>query len=230
MRGVGYLYSAPLALVAQRTEQSPPKACALVRSQLRARICKYGKDEMNEEIKVNVGCGEFPAEGWINVDMIKEDDGPQPDVVATADDLPFEDNSVDKLYAGHVLEHIDKDDIPVVLDEFKRVLKEDGVAVIVGPDLTKAELFYPEMIHDIRDGAGRWAGDVHLWESRESTMYRILLDNDWVATPYPIESESLNEWPVTARVPWQFAFGAIPAQNIEKLSTTEEEPLEGTVL
>lgn len=169
--------------------------------------------DANGEIKINVGCGEFRNEDWINIDKTKVKGGPKPDIVASADDLPFKDGTVHKIYAGHVLEHIEFEKIPSVLAEFKRVLVEDGVLVIVGPDLTRAEYAFPSMIDDIKYGADRWDGDKHLWDSRESVVYRLLVDNDWLTTPYPIASPDLNAWPVTARVGWQFALAATPMKT-----------------
>lgn len=154
---------------------------------------------------INVGCGEFRADGWINIDMTSEDGGPQPDIQASADDLPFEDKSVHRIYAGHVLEHISLDAVPEVLKEFKRVLADDGILAIVGPDLTRAEESFPDEIDNIKYGADRWAGDVHLWDSRESTMLSILLENGWAVEAVPIESDALNDWPVASRIGWQFA-------------------------
>jgi predicted SAM-dependent methyltransferase len=161
-------------------------------------------------LQVNVGCGEFRAEGWLNLDIYSGEEGqPKPDIIASADSMPFADGVVDRLYAGHVLEHIELDHIPYVLKEFRRVLKEDGGLLIVGPDLTRAEESYPEMIPDIRDGGHRWPGDAHLWESREATMVEILQREGWDTAVADIAPVFLSgKWPVTAGVGWQFAIFA----------------------
>lgn len=161
-------------------------------------------------MKLNVGCGNHYAPGWTNTDITKEDGGPQPDVVCSVLDLPFEDDSVDRIYAGHVLEHLSLDDVPKALAEFRRVLAEDGELMLVGPDLTRAEKYFPEEVEPIRYGAGRWAGDVHLWESREDTMAEILADNGWDVKIYADITHVPNRWPVTSRIGWQFAMKAIP--------------------
>lgn len=156
-------------------------------------------------MRVNLGCGEFYAQGWTNVDRTRADGGPQPDVLASAESLPFEDGSVTVLYAGHVFEHIALDDIPAVLSEVRRVLVDHGVFFVVGPDLDRALESYPEAVNDILYGGCRWEGDEHLWESRESTMVDILQDNGWKTFPVPIAEVDDEAWPVTSKIGWQFA-------------------------
>lgn len=160
-------------------------------------------------LKINIGCGEFPAAGWVNIDAHSAPGGPQPDVTASADSLPFGDRTVGRAYAGHVLEHIPFEDVPAVLDEIKRVMALDGLALFVGPDLDRALASFPEEVDSIRHGAGRWPGDRHLWESRESTMMELILEGGWIAAAVPIADVS-EDWPVTSRIGWQFAILAKP--------------------
>lgn len=51
--------------------------------------------------------------------------------------IPFEDHSVDAVYHSHVLEHIDRDQVPAFLAEVLRVLKPGGVHRVVVPDLER---------------------------------------------------------------------------------------------
>ena len=69
-------------------------------------------------MKLNLGCNDFKLKGFINIDI---DPRVNPDVVADVCKLPYEDNSVEEIYAGHVLEHI-----PMYIDalkEWHRVLQ-----------------------------------------------------------------------------------------------------------
>lgn len=157
-------------------------------------------------MKLNLGCGEYPATGWVNIDL-RDHDGPTPDVIADLADLPFPDCSAEAVYAGHVFEHVALDDLPAVLAEINRVMALDAVLMVVGPDLDRAEADWPERIRDIVHGAGRWPGDAHLWDSREPLMLRLLVDNGWAANPLPIV-EVPSTWPVTSRIGWQFAIEA----------------------
>jgi predicted SAM-dependent methyltransferase len=81
-------------------------------------------------LKLNLGCGPEKLEGWVNVDFEK---GCKPDVVADVRQLPFEDETVDELYASHLLEHFDYRE--PVLEEWHRVLKLGGNITLIVPDL-----------------------------------------------------------------------------------------------
>jgi predicted SAM-dependent methyltransferase len=49
--------------------------------------------------------------------------------------LPFKNKTINVIYSSHVLEHIDRDTMPHVLAEWRRVLKTKGLLRIVVPDL-----------------------------------------------------------------------------------------------
>ncbi|XGC81921.1 hypothetical protein ACES2L_05425 [Bdellovibrio bacteriovorus] len=71
--------------------------------------------------KLNLGCGRFPLEGWINLDLRK---GPGIDVEFDLDScsersLPFENSSISEFKMEHVLEHI-KNTLPL-MQELHRV-------------------------------------------------------------------------------------------------------------
>lgn len=88
---------------------------------------------------LHVGCGpkqlghidSITAEREIRLDIEPRN---QPDIVADARDLgpigPF-----DAVYCHHMLEHLTRDDGLKALREFHRVLKPEGMAIIVVPDL-----------------------------------------------------------------------------------------------
>lgn len=161
--------------------------------------------QSKETMKLNVGCGDFYAQGWTNIDITKVDGGPQPDVVAPADKLPFRKSSATHVYAGHVLEHIALEDIPAVLAEFDRVLRKTGQLMIVGPDLDRALQSFPEVVNDIRYGGSRWEGDKHLWESTEAKTIELLQTAGYTVESIPIEYVDESVWPVTSKIGWQFA-------------------------
>lgn len=73
-------------------------------------------------VKINVGSGEYPKEGYINIDKYYE----KADVMADATKLPYEDNTIDEVYSSHLLEHFSKYDVKKALDEWYRVLKIGG--------------------------------------------------------------------------------------------------------
>ena len=53
-------------------------------------------------IRLNLGCGHIPVEGYLNVDMR---DLPGVDIVAPVTSLPFETGEVEEIYGAHLAEH-----------------------------------------------------------------------------------------------------------------------------
>lgn len=84
-------------------------------------------------MKLNLGCGEYPLVDFINIDFQKL---PGANIVADITALPFGDNTFDKIYAGHCLEHLEK--WKVALAEWRRVLKPMKEIIIVIPDTIRA--------------------------------------------------------------------------------------------
>jgi predicted SAM-dependent methyltransferase len=85
-----------------------------------------------EDVKLHIGCGERYIPGFIHIDVRKL---PHVDYVTSADKLDmFKDNSVDLVYACHILEHFRRNQILDVLREWHRVLKHGGILRIAVPD------------------------------------------------------------------------------------------------
>jgi hypothetical protein len=97
-----------------------------------------------EKVFLHVGCGRqrkanttrgFNSDQWgeIRLDI---DPSVAPDIVGTMTDMSaVASASVDAIYSSHNIEHVYAHEVPVVLAEFLRVLKDDGFAVITCPDL-----------------------------------------------------------------------------------------------
>lgn len=75
--------------------------------------------------------------------------------------IPFPDGSVDAVYHSHLLEHLDRDVVPVFLAEAKRVLKPGGVHRIVVPDLEFETKRYLQSLEDAL--AGKVTPADHEW-------------------------------------------------------------------
>ena len=76
--------------------------------------------------KLNLGCGNNPKEGWVNLDRVYL---PGVDVVhdMTNVPLPFPDNHFDVIFAQQVLDHFRA--LPVIQD-LNRILKPGGELII----------------------------------------------------------------------------------------------------
>ena len=88
---------------------------------------------MGQAVRINLGCGRLKLEGFVNVDQF---DDVEPDVVSDATSFlgSQEDNSVDEIYAGHFLEHLDYEQGQALLSECFRALRSGGRLGIVVPD------------------------------------------------------------------------------------------------
>jgi SAM-dependent methyltransferase len=85
-------------------------------------------------MKLNLGCQVHYFEGWVNQDIIGDDPNMRVDMVCDANTLPYENDTVDFIYAGHLVEHYYPDTLAVAVAEWKRVLRPGGKLVIVTPD------------------------------------------------------------------------------------------------
>jgi predicted SAM-dependent methyltransferase len=93
---------------------------------------------------LHVGCGpkrvEQTTKGFRNSDWneVRYDIDPSvvPDVVGTMVDMSIiPTGSMDALFSSHNVEHLYPHEVPIAFSEFRRVLKDDGFAVITCPDL-----------------------------------------------------------------------------------------------
>jgi predicted SAM-dependent methyltransferase len=85
-------------------------------------------------MQINIGCGSMILEDYINCDLYND----KADVKCDAKLLPFEDDSVDKIIAIHLIEHFDFKEAFIVLKEWYRVLKKDGILWIETPDFLES--------------------------------------------------------------------------------------------
>lgn len=113
--------------------------------------------------RLNLGCGRHKIlGGWVHVDS---DPAVDPDVVADVRDLPYPDGSVEEVFAGHVLEHLDWDEGQAALAEWRRVLRPGGKLGVVVPDFREIALRYlanDGTVVEWPEGVRRSARDLHL--------------------------------------------------------------------
>ena len=91
-------------------------------------------------IKVQFCCGGNHPEGWINHDMEVDISGV----------LPYLNDSVDRIFCEHGIEHITQYQAVCFLAECRRILKKSGVVCILFPDahriITQSTPKYREFI------------------------------------------------------------------------------------
>lgn len=84
--------------------------------------------------KLNLGAGMDILEGWQNLDIREY---PGIDIVCdVSKELPFNENTIERIYASDVLEHIMYADVPKTLKEWYRVLVPRGRITIKVPSLS----------------------------------------------------------------------------------------------
>ncbi len=117
-------------------------------------------------MRINIGCGQTPTEGWRNFDnslslrlskipllpyllfkagllessqyrFIEYARANRIEYADAAKGLPLPDGSVEVLYSSHMLEHLDQTGAELFLKEARRVLASGGIIRIVVPDLRK---------------------------------------------------------------------------------------------
>lgn len=155
-------------------------------------------------LRLNVGCGDHYAAGWVNLDLAC-DEHRHPDVTGDARSLPFRDATFDRCYLGRVLEHVARADAHRVLLEARRVLRPGGLVTVVGPALDRCST--PEQRLGVMLGAGRWPGDEHQWTPTTLETVRLVERAFPGARLVSIE-EVGREWPVVSRAAWRCAVQA----------------------
>lgn len=82
-------------------------------------------------MNLNLGAGNTKLDGFISVDLYDQ----EADVRADITELPFDSESVDKIVAYQVIEHIPYNKNEQLFSEMYRVLKPGGTAILETPDI-----------------------------------------------------------------------------------------------
>ena len=83
-------------------------------------------------MKLHIG-GEEKKEGWKILNIQKK---PDVDFIGDITDLgQFEDNSIEEIYASHVVEHVVQKKVETTLKGIHRVLKDNGKFYVSVPDM-----------------------------------------------------------------------------------------------
>lgn len=169
---------------------------------------------------VNLGCGPHPAPApWHNVDV--PGSTAAADQVICAGTFPF--TGVERVYAGHVFEHVAWDDVTALLALIRTRMTPGGEMMVVGPDLWAAlelwrtgeysrdqlEAVLEGDDHYFGDGIEGWAGARHQWNPTPDRHLRALQAAGWDATVIEFGVDQLRGWPVVSFASAQFAIAAV---------------------
>ena len=89
-------------------------------------------------MKLHLGCGKRNFPGWEHIDAGNFEHVTSHDVTK----LPYPDNSVDIIYASHLIAYFDRTEVKSVLREWKRVLKPGGLLRVATPDFKAMSKLY----------------------------------------------------------------------------------------
>lgn len=105
------------------------------------------KFDFSQGIKIDVGGGIYPKEGFVNCDML---DDPRVDVRADFSmGIPLPDDFVDELYSSHCLEHVK--DVSILIRDIARVCRVGASVTIKVPHFGQEMAMCPGHLHVISE-------------------------------------------------------------------------------
>lgn len=131
-----------------------------------------------EGIRLNIGCGHIPLEGYVNVDVREL---PGVDVVAEATRLPFDPGTVTEVFCAHLLEHFPEEQLRrSVLPYWRSLLREGGELRCVVPDaasmierFSKGGMPFADL-REVTFGGQDYDGDFHYTMFSPDSLMGIL--------------------------------------------------------
>ena len=123
-------------------------------------------------IKTHLGCGKRNfGEDWVHIDGSRYSHVKSHDII----NLPFNENSVDLIYASHVFEYFDRDEAVEVLKKWKKVLKPGGILRLAVPDFEACAKLYVTKKEPLSKFVGmfygKWNINVNSNESENNFVY-----------------------------------------------------------
>jgi predicted SAM-dependent methyltransferase len=129
-------------------------------------------------LKLNLGCGHIPLDGFINVDRREL---PGVDVVAEINALPKEIQEAAEIFSSHMLEHFPQEQLRrELLPYWKSLLKKGGTIRAVVPDAEamireyQAGRYPYDDMREVLYGAQDYDGDFHYNMFTPEHMIRLL--------------------------------------------------------
>ncbi|UVO51142.1 methyltransferase domain-containing protein [Sphingomonas sp. SUN019] len=142
-------------------------------------------------MKLHLGCGPKEFAGWYHVDALSY---PHVDHIGPVEKLDFvEDQTVEIIYACHVLEHFGRNAYKDVLREWQRVLQPGGVLRLAVPDFAACAQAYVsgELSRGLLDVTGLLMGGQRDKYDYHSALFdKETLTNDLIECGF----SSVREW------------------------------------
>jgi len=124
-----------------------------------------------DAVLVNVGCGDQPLPGFVNLDLGRDADLK----LDVRGGLPFADGTVDGIHSEHFIEHLTQGELAAFLRECRRALRPGGVVRVATPDLAEIVRCYLDPDWHERCGLKDYGYD---WLANPCEMLNVCL-RDW---------------------------------------------------
>ena len=133
-------------------------------------------------MKLHLGCGNRNfGNDWVHIDGGNHEHLHSQDITV----LPFEDETVEVMYASHVLSYFDRLEVVEILKEWKRVLKPGGILRVAVPDFEAMTRLYVETSAVLDNFLGPLYGKMEMGDKNiyhktvydKSSLKELLLKN-----------------------------------------------------
>ena len=146
-------------------------------------------------MKLHLGCGDKHIDGYINIDCRYL---PQVDEIQDVSILrKYKNESIEVIYASHVLEHFSRWDYMSVLNRWYELLKPNGILRIAVPDFEAIVNHYIKnkdlrVISGLLYGGQDYEKNFHHWvwdfetlkKELEQTGFKNIYKYDWTTTDH----------------------------------------------
>jgi predicted SAM-dependent methyltransferase len=143
-------------------------------------------------LKLHVGCGKrnFGKE-WIHIDGGDYPHLDSHDIVK----LPYKDETVDLIYASHVLEYFDRPESICVVKEWHRVLKPGGILRLAVPDFDAIAHYYTRIYRNVDWLVGLLYGRMKMGD--KYIYHKMVFDYDSLCSflsTFPFKDMRIYNW------------------------------------
>ena len=141
-------------------------------------------------IRLNLGCGHIPLDGYINIDQREL---PGVDIVTDVGNLPFEEGSLSEIFSAHMLEHLPQERLRRLLPYWHSLLGQngtfravvlDGEAMLAG--ITAGSCSF-ENFREVLFGAQKYEGDFHFNLFTPDSLSNLLVELGFKKVAVPIK-------------------------------------------
>lgn len=171
------------------------------------------------KIKLDVGSGDHnlkqPKDEWIHLDGC---DGENVDIICDFASIPLESESVDELWNGDVVEHIEQWRWNEVLTEWNRVMKIGGTIGGQTPNLHSIMVRYAKGEMSLEDATNGLYG----WRSNEFQQHYITFTPETLTQllhKYGFDNADFSESPAIIggdpKTAWWLVFSATKTRNVK---------------